>query len=360
MSKIIKIFVFIFGAAAVVCLTIGYSHIFLAIDDEDGAEMVLDVAPGTSLKKLSKELFELGLVKDSEIFYYYVRSFAKGKSVKVGEYSVKKSMSPAEIWSVISSGHSVDRIFTIREGLNSFEIAQIFEKSGFGSADEFLKLVFDKELAGKLTGVEAFSLEGYLFPDTYKFNKYIGTKELIAVLVSRATKVIGEVRKANPTKMTIPTMVTMASIIEKETGNPSERVLISSVIHNRLAKGMKLQMDPTVIYGYWRKTGKYIENIRRKDLLEPNDFNTYTFYGLPSGPISNPGKESLYAALNPEKSGYLYFVSKNEGSHIFSETLKDHNSAVNTFQVNQKNRSGKSWRDLKTKPKSSKSNQVKR
>lgn len=351
MSRIIKIFVFIVGIAVTVGVWVGYSNVFLAIDDEDNAEMVLDVEPGTTLRKLSKELFELGLLKDPDLFYYYVRLFATGKTVKIGEYSVKKSMSPVEIWNVISSGHSVDRIFTIREGLNSFEIAQIFEKSGLGTADEFLKVVFNKELAGKLTGVEAFSLEGYLFPDTYKFNKYIGTKELITVLVNRAVRVIGEVRRATPTKMTVPTMVTMASIIEKETGNPSERVLISSVIHNRLAKGMKLQMDPTVIYGYWRKTGKYIENIRRKDLLEPNDFNTYTFYGLPAGPISNPGKESMHAALNPEKTGYLYFVSKNEGSHIFSESLKDHNKAVDTFQLNQKNRSGKSWRDLKKKSK---------
>ncbi|OQW52398.1 MAG: hypothetical protein A4S09_08565 [Proteobacteria bacterium SG_bin7] len=351
MSKIIKIFFFILGISGAVVLWVSYSNIFLAIDDEENSEMILDVKPGTSLGRLSKDLFEMGLIKNPDIFYYYVRGFAKGKVVKAGEYSVKKSMSAAEIWSVISSGHSMDRVFTIREGLNSFEIAQIFEKSGFGSADEFLKLVFDKDFAGKLTGVEAFSLEGYLFPDTYKFNKYIGTKELISVLVNRAVKIIQEVRRLTPTKMTIPTMVTMASIIEKETGNPSERVLISSVIHNRLAKGMKLQMDPTVIYGYWRKTGKYIENIRRKDLLEPNDYNTYTFYGLPVGPISNPGKESLYAALNPEKTGYLYFVSKNEGSHIFSETLKDHNKAVGTFQLDQKNRQGKSWRDLKKKSK---------
>jgi UPF0755 protein len=350
MSKILKFLGIMVGVVIAVVGYVAYSNIFSPADDDDNAEIILDVKPGTSLKGLTKELKDIGLIKDENIFYYFVRLFHKGSTVKVGEYGVKKSMSPEEIWSIVASGHSIDRVFTVREGLNSFEISQLFERAGFGGADEFLKLVFDKELAVKMTGTEANSLEGYLFPDTYKFNKYVGAKDLITVLVSRAMRVIKEVRQTTPTKMTVQTMVTMASIIEKETGAPSERVLISSVIHNRLAKGMKLQMDPTVIYGYWRKTGKYIENIKRSDLLEPNEYNTYTFYGLPAGPISNPGRDSLQAALSPEKSGYLYFVSKNEGTHVFSETLKDHNKAVNNWQVNQKNRAGKSWRNMK-KPK---------
>ncbi len=355
MIKAVKI---IFAFLAIVLGVAGwflYDNIFSAIDGDDQAEMILDVRPGTTLRKLANELQENGLLKDADAFYYYVRILRKGSLIKAGEYTVKKAMSPSEIWTIVASGRSVDRVFTIREGLNSFEIAQIFERSGFGTASEFLNLVFDRNLAVKLTGVEASSLEGYLFPDTYKLNKYIGARECINIMVRRSVKVIEDVRRETPTKMTIPTMVTIASIVEKETGAPSERPLISSVVHNRLAKGMKLQMDPTVIYGFWRKTGKYIENIRRQDLLEPNEYNTYTFYGLPAGPISNPGRESLAATLNPAKSGYLYFVSRNDGTHVFSETLKEHNKAVGTFQLDQKNRAGKSWRNLKKTKKTAKS-----
>lgn len=345
--KALKAVAFLGGVLLVVVSWFLYDNIFSAMDSEDSAEMMLDVKPGTTLRKLAHDLQDSGLIKDGDFFYYYVRILRKGSVIKAGEYSIKKSMSPMEMWRIIASGRSVDRIFTVREGLNSFEISQIFERGGFGTAEEFLRLVFDRELAVKLTGVEANSLEGFLFPDTYKLNKYIGAKECITIMVRRSVKVIEEVRRETPTKMTIPTMVTIASIVEKETGATGERQLISSVVHNRLAKGMKLQMDPTVIYGFWRKTGKYIENIRRSDLLEPNDFNTYTFYGLPAGPISNPGRESLSATLNPAKSGYLYFVSRNDGTHVFSEDLKSHNKAVGTFQLDQKNRKGKSWRDLK-------------
>lgn len=345
--RVFKALLFLIGILTGIIGWFLYENVLSGIDLDDNSEVILDVKPGTTLKKLAHDLHESGFIRDADIFYYYVRILRKGSVIKAGEYSVKKSMSPMEMWSIVASGRSVDRIFTVREGLNSFEISQIFERGGFGTAEEFLRLVFDRDFAVKLTGVEGSSLEGYLFPDTYKLNKYIGAKECITIMVKRSVKVIEDVRRATPTKMTIPTMVTIASIVEKETGSPDERVIISSVVHNRLAKGMKLQMDPTVIYGFWRKTGKYIENIKRSDLLEPNDYNTYTFYGLPAGPISNPGRESLHAALNPAKSGFLYFVSRNNGTHVFSETLKDHNKAVGTFQLDQKNRIGKSWRNLK-------------
>ena len=140
-------------------------------------------------------------------------------------------------------------------------------------------------------------------------------------------------------------------MIEKETGAPEERPLISSVFHNRIKKGMKLQSDPTILYGIFDRTGVYPKNIRKKDILEKTRYNTYSVPGLPYGPIANPGLESLKAAVNPVVSDKYYFVSRNDGTHVFSATLKQHNLAVNKFQRNRKARQGKSWRDLKKKKK---------
>jgi UPF0755 protein len=141
----------------------------------------------------------------------------------------------------------------------------------------------------------------------------------------------------------------LASIIEKETGAPQERRLISSVFHNRLKKNMKLQTDPTVIYGMAALSGSVPNNIRKSDLLRPSKYNTYVIYGLPPGPITNPGKLALIAALNPEQSEFLYFVSQNDGTHVFTKTYNDHINAVKKFQMNPAARAGKSWRDLNKK-----------
>jgi UPF0755 protein len=167
-------------------------------------------------------------------------------------------------------------------------------------------------------------------------------------MVERFLAVLSQIPKnALYKKMGRHKVVTLASIIEKETGAPEERPLISSVFHNRLAKNMRLQTDPTIIYGILQKSGVMPSNIRKKDILEPTDYNTYTIFGLPPGPISSPGQLALEATLYPEKSDYLYFVSKNEGRHYFSKTYDEHKKAVEKYQLNSKMRQGKSWRNMK-------------
>jgi UPF0755 protein len=169
-------------------------------------------------------------------------------------------------------------------------------------------------------------------------------------MVKRFLFVFGEVLPQSHVQgWTRHQIVTLASIIEKETGAPEERPLISSVFHNRLLKKMRLQTDPTVIYGKAEKSGKIEINITRADLLTPSRYNTYVIPALPPGPIANPGKEALLAAVNPAASGYLFFVSQNDGTHVFSEDYSAHNRAVQKFQLDRKAREGKSWRDLQNR-----------
>ncbi len=204
-------------------------------------------------------------------------------------------------------------------------------------------------------GEKQNSLEGYLFPETYKVTKFDTPKEIITQMVKRFLSVYEELapdiaqfqQRYPQRKWNRHQIVTFASIVEKETGAAQERPMISSVFHNRLNINMKLQTDPTVIYGQALLSGVVSKNITKQDLLTPTSHNTYTIYGLPPTPISNPGRDSLLAALNPANSKYLYFVSQNDGTHRFSESLEAHNSAVKTFQLNPKAREGKSWRDLK-------------
>ncbi|HEY1078907.1 MAG TPA: endolytic transglycosylase MltG, partial [Bdellovibrio sp.] len=185
------------------------------------------------------------------------------------------------------------------------------------------------------------------FPETYMLTKFTDTKTLISNMVKRFLYVYNEVApEAQVLGWPRHKVVTLASIIEKETGAPEERPLISSVFHNRMQKNMRLQTDPTVIYGKAEQTGKIEINITRADLTTPTRYNTYTITGLPPGPIANPGKEALLAAVKPAASEFLFFVSQNDGTHVFSVDYKGHESAVKRFQLDRKAREGKSWRDL--------------
>ncbi len=192
-----------------------------------------------------------------------------------------------------------------------------------------MKVVEDPTLMAEF-GIEGESLEGYLFPDTYQFAKRTPPHEIVRRMVTQFQTVYDESfrKRAAQLGMTLREVVTLASIIEKETGNASERGLISAVFHNRLKKKMRLQSDPTVIFALTDFNG----NLTKKDLSAPSPYNTYRFIGLPPGPIANPGKESLYAALYPANVDYLYFVSKNDGTHFFSKNLREHNGAVNKYQ----------------------------
>jgi UPF0755 protein len=336
------------AGAAVGYVAYDFTHSAAGVD---ASEVVFEVQPGQSFNVVAKDLESKGLVKNATAFSLYARFLNQRSQLKRGEYALRPDMLPKEVLSVIISGKSISKPFTVSEGLNIYEIADLYETGGFGKKEEFLALAKDPALAKQLLGDSVTSLEGYLFPETYMITKYDSTKDLITAMVRRFQSVYQTLgADAALPGWNRNQIVTLASIIEKETGAGEDRPLISSVFHNRLVKKMKLQTDPTIIYGLADMTGVVPSDIHKEDILKPTRYNTYVINALPPGPISNPGKDALVAALKPAASNYLYFVSRNDGTTVFSESLDRHNSAVQKFQVNPKAREGKSWRDLNKKP----------
>ncbi|MGK5081929.1 endolytic transglycosylase MltG [Bdellovibrionota bacterium FG-1] len=324
--------------------------IFALTPTDPGAsvKVIIEVRKGQTPGEIIKILSNQGTVSDSYRMMWVGRLTRQWKRIKAGEYEVSAAMSPLEIFGVLTSGVSVAHPVTVREGENMYEIAADLEIKKLTSKSRVLALCSDRKFLLSL-GFKAplpRSLEGFLFPDTYFFNRAMNAEDMLKAMVRKFQSVWSpqDDSKATELGMTQLQVVTLASIIEKETGAPEERPLISSVFHNRIRKKIRLQSDPTTIYGMWET---YRGKIHRSDLLAVNLFNTYTLPGLPVGPISNPGKEALKAALNPSESQYIFFVSHNDGTHEFTTNLHDHNHAVAKFQLDPKARAGKSWRDLK-------------
>ncbi|MCK5392621.1 MAG: endolytic transglycosylase MltG, partial [Deltaproteobacteria bacterium] len=219
---------------------------------------------------------------------------------------------------------------TIPEGLTVKEIAELLGKNGVVDEQEFILEIQNKELLRELLGKDAISFEGYLFPETYSYSRVPSSQELIRLMVNRFKTVYEPLKDLrDKVNLTDKEVLTLASIIEKETGAAFERPMISAVFHNRLRIGMKLDSDPTVIYGMGER---YAGNLRRRDLREVTEYNTYVIKGLPPGPIANPGKASILASLNPADVNYLYFVSKGDGTHHFSPNYREHQRAVFKYQ----------------------------
>ncbi len=229
-------------------------------------------------------------------------------------------------------GKGVFRRVTIPEGLTVSEVADLLDKAGIANKERFLMESEDPELLSSLQ-LDGKGLEGYLFPDTYYFTPFATEKDVIIAMVEEFRKAFNPemVAQSKAIGLDLHQVVTLASLIEKETGFNEERALVSAVFHNRLKLGIPLQSDPTVIYGLKNFSG----TLTRKDLESPSPYNTYRIQGLPPGPICNPGVSSLTAALNPAQVPYLYFVSKNDGSHLFSVNLQDHNRAVRIYQASK-------------------------
>lgn len=309
---------------------------------------ILTVPRGARPQEIALQLETLGVVSNASKFVLLGRVTRVWGRLKAGEYMVSPTQTPMEILNTLSAGISVNYVVTIPEGENMYEVAAILEKAGFGQKDANLALMQDPAFIAELGLKDPApkSLEGYLFPDTYQFPRNTSTREILKHLYKRFVSAweteVAALAKARG--MSRHQVVTLASIIEKETGAPEERPMISSVFHNRLSKRMRLQSDPTTIYGIWTR---YTGNITRADLLTPTEYNTYTIPALPIGPIANPGKDALLAAVRPAESQNLYFVSQNDGRHVFSKTYEEHNAAVRRFQLDPKARQGKSWRDLK-------------
>lgn len=311
-------------------------------------DTIVVVEKGGSLSGFANSLKNQGIIDQPSLWVRIGRFKGYGNKIKYGEYMLKPTDTHGSLLEKIVKGDIHKYEITFVEGDNRYKFARQIEEKALGSAAEFLALTSDQDLIVKYLGEPHSSLEGYLFPDTYHFSKNDGVKTIINSMVN---KFFQETKGLdfNKNKMSRHQTITLASIIEKETGAPFERPLISSVFHNRLDKKMRLQTDPTIIYGLIVKTGQDVTNIRKQDILTPTEYNTYVISGLPPGPIASPGIEAIKAAIDPQPSEYLYFVSQNDGTHIFSVDYKSHLRGVKKFQLDPKMRKGKSWRDLGNK-----------
>ena len=318
-------------------------------------EVNFDVTSGETFNGVIQKLSTFEKDLPVAITKLHIKLEGLGKSLKRGEYSFQRGDSLESILKSLSEGRVVEYKVVIPEGYNLYEIGDLLVKHKIISAKQaFLDLALSPKAAQEFMGFQAPSLEGYLYPATYDFSKntapYSIAKKLTAAHKEAFAKLLSRVGEL-PKGFDHHKLVTLASVVEKETGASSERPVIASVFLNRLKKGMRLQSDPTTIYGEWIKTGERLFNIRKKHLLTLNDYNTYKIKALPVGPISNPGYEAMLAICEPKPGDYYYFVSKNDGPHYFSRTYAEHAKAVRRFQMSKKARAGKSWRNMKKQAK---------
>lgn len=297
--------------------------------------VTVSVPNGTGPRTLAQMLADAGVVTDPELLYLFIRREKAGPRLKAGEYLFEGTLTPAQVVELLASGKVKVYRFTVPEGLRVEEILPILANSELKlDAKKLERLVADPRFLRE-AGVPASSIEGFLYPDTYTFTRNATEERVLARMVERSLE---EYRKADArrkagVKLSLLETFTLASIVEKETGQPQERPRIACVFHNRLRQGIKLQTDPTVIYAMKLLRGVYSKNITRRDLETPHPYNTYTTAGLPPGPIANPGAAAIQAALHPLDCDDLFFVSRNDGTHIFCPTLECHNAAVEKWQV---------------------------
>jgi UPF0755 protein len=307
-----------------------YSMYFVLPVPQRTEKVTLEIPKHSGLKSIALELKRAGVIRSDKLFVFSVLIRGDKSRLKAGEYEFEPGDSLNRIIEKLVRGDVVIHKITIPEGFTMNEIADLLERDGVMSEEAFLEKARSSEFARGLLGDSSLTtLEGYLFPDSYSYKKGITPEELIRMMVARFNGVYVPLRaKSGELDLTDREIVILASIIEKETGNGSERPLVSAVFHNRLKLGMRLESDPTVIYGM----GSFDGNLRKKDLRAETAYNTYVIFGLPPGPISNPGRNSLEAALNPAQVNFLYFVSKRDGTHEFSSNYRDHRRAVTEYQ----------------------------
>ena len=295
--------------------------------------VIVNVRPGQTLRTTADILRQANLIKSRFKFILISRIKGLDKHLKAGEYLFSAAMPPRQILEIMVKGEVNLHKLTVPEGYSIPQIAVLVENTNFGSKIDFIKTATDTVLASK-NGIVGATFEGYLFPDTYFFPREVAMEQIISAMVNRFWSVFTTEWKvrAKDLGFTVHQIVTLASIIEKETGAAVERPIISSVFHNRLKKKMRLESDPTVIYGVKNFDG----NLTRKHLSTRTAYNTYKIKGLPAGPIANPGRASLEAALFPDNTEFIYFVSKKDTTHYFSKTLKEHNQAVRKYQLRRK------------------------
>jgi len=317
----------------IIGLSVGLAYYLLSPGPGNAKDQVFFIRPGLSFKEVARELEANNLIRHKKLFLFWARFRGIDAKVKAGEYLLNPDMPPLRILGIMKKGMVITHAVTIPEGYTIRQIAELFAANNLLDKTKFVALAFDPERV-KNYGLTGASLEGYLYPDTYYFSKGLPAQAVLDTLVNRFLAEIKPYKaQIAQSGLTLAEVVTLASIVEKETGVAEERPLIAGVFLNRLKKRMRLESDPTTIYGIKDFNG----NLTRNDLHQSTPYNTYVIYGLPPGPIANPGIAAIKAVLEPTASNYIFFVSKNNGSHYFSETLAEHNRAVNQFQKRRGN-----------------------
>ena len=309
---------------------------FLNTPKSPTKKILYEIERGEGAKSLAEHFKEKGIIQNKIVFLYGHSLFYSQKTIKAGEYVFDLPLSIQKILHIITDGKILLHAATIPEGLTRMEIADHLESLGFSERQAFMKASEDTSAISAMDP-DARDLEGYLFPETYFFPKGVTTEKIVSSMTAQFKDTFSEewTRRTDEIGLTIREIIILASLIEKETSLPDERPLVSAVFHNRLKKRMKLDCDPTIIYAL-KQDGQFKDRLHTKDMQLDSPYNTYLYGGLPPGPIANPGKDSIAAALYPADKDFLFFVSKNDGSHHFSLSFREHQNAVNTFQRNKR------------------------
>jgi UPF0755 protein len=316
-------------AVAVATYLYVYSQLLSPLNPEDKSIKAIEIAEKTTFIEIARALETSGILKNALSLRILAKLSKDEVKIKAGEYELSASMTPKEIIDYLKAGKMKIRELRVPEGLTIVDISRLVESSGLGSAQEFQQNTRRSDLLAK-AGISASSFEGYLFPETFRLSRPISPSKIIWLMFEQSEKIWTPEfqRLAEDQRLSRHEILTLASIIEKESGNIEEQPIISSVFYNRLKLGMRLQSDPTVIYGIPKFNG----NLTKADLKRTHAYNTYVNFGLPPGPICNPGLSAISAALKPAQTEFLYFVGDNKGKHIFSKNLEEHNIAVNKYQ----------------------------
>jgi UPF0755 protein len=321
--------VVLFTGAVAVWLLVGAEKPYQGYS---GVEQFVEIPPGAGPASIARRLAQSGVIRDQLSFRIALARSGQARRLQAGEYRFDRPMTTREVIDKIARGDVFLRPVTFREGLTIRQMAEIYERDGGGSKAEFLRAAQNASLIRDIDPV-APDLEGYLFPDTYTLPRRTTADQLVQRMVTAFRDVMTPdlVQRAAARGMDVRELMTLASLVEKETAKPGERPIVAAVYTNRLKIGMGMQCDPTVIYALER-AGKYDGNLTRENLQFDSPYNTYRYAGLPPGPIAAPGRASIEAAASPADVPYLYFVSRNDGSHVFSATLDEHNRNVYEYQ----------------------------
>ena len=333
MKRLLKILVLLVILAAAAAAWWFYSGVDRPFQGYTASEQFVDIPQGEGSVAIARRLVAAGVIHDVISFRIALWLSGEGRRLKAGEYRFDRPVSAREVADKIARGDVYVRPITFPEGLTIKQMAALYESKGFGPARDFVNAAKNAALI-RAVDPEAKDLEGYLFPDTYNLKRKETAEELVPRMVTAFMKAMTPelLERADQRGLTVRQLITLASIVEKETGNKDERPLVSAVYANRLRIGMALQCDPTVIFALDR-AGRYDGNLTRASLQYDSPYNTYRYPGLPPGPIASPGRASIEAAANPAPVQYLYFVSRNDGTHAFAMTLEEHNRNVQKYQV---------------------------